>query len=192
MNKRTLTPFIDILFNFLLFFICIIMLLKVTQQDAEPSFKQNVLYSIVLQWEGENDFDLWVKDSANHLVGFNRREGGDGSLLALNHDALGTTTNNKDTEGNIVSEKNEEIISVRGICIGEYITNVHLYSNRNNKPTKVSVKLLRTKPYKEVIVKELVLENAGDEKTAFRFTLDKSENYSNLNELPALIVYRNE
>ena len=70
--------------------------------------------------------------------------------------------------------------------------NTHFYSNRNNKSTKVSVKLLRTKPYKEIIVKELVLENAGDEKTAFRFTLDKSENYSNLNELSALIVYKNE
>ena len=40
----------------------------------------NVLYEVILTWDGKSgdDLDLWVQSASGHLVGFNRREGGHG------------------------------------------------------------------------------------------------------------------
>lgn len=85
------TSFTDVLFNFLLVFIIIITLLKV-KQDATPSLPPNVMYQLVMDWEGSSktDMDLWAKDSQGKLVGFNNREGGENSLFSLAHDDLGS------------------------------------------------------------------------------------------------------
>ena len=178
-------PFIDVLFCCLLMLVAILFLLK-TEEEKTKSRPPNVIYEVVLTWDGESedDLDLYVK--AGHTVSFNRREGGDGSLISLDHDALGLR-NNFLPEGQqgVVTKFHEEVVSFRGVIEGENIVTVHVYAKRDESPTKGTIKLIKIKPFKEVIVKERIFKVVGEEITAFRFTTDKNGEIVDINELPA-------
>jgi len=180
-------PFIDVLFCCLLMLVAILFLLKTEEQKTKMR-PPNVLYEVVLTWEGKSgdDLDLYVKSASGHIVSFNRREGGEGSLISLDHDALGRRNNSlgEGEEGKIV-EFHEEVVSFRGVTAGENIVTVHVYSKRDEGPTKATIKLIKVKPFKEVVVKERVFNVVGEEVTAFRFTTDKNADVVDINELPA-------
>ena len=184
-------PFIDVLFCCLLMLVAIRFLLK-TEEEKTKSRPPNVIYKVILTWNGESedDLDLYVQSASGHTVAFNNREGGQGSLISLDHDALGKRQNNSLGEGQkgTVVAFNEEIVSFRGVTEGENIVTVHVYSKRDEQPTKATIKLIRIKPFKEIIVKEMQLATAGDEKTAFRFKTDATGNILEINELPANLV----
>ena len=146
----------------------------------------------MLTWDGESndDLDLYVKAASGHIASFNRREGGQGSLISLDHDALGKSRNNSlanGQEGTVVSY-NEEVTSFRGVVEGENVVTVHVYSKRDDGPTEATIKLIKIKPYKEVIIKKKVFTTTGQELTAFRFTTDRNGNIMDVNELPANLV----
>ncbi len=181
-------PFIDALFCCLLMLVAILYLLK-TDEEKIKSRPPNVIYEVILTWDGESedDLDLYVRAASGHTVAFNNREGGQGSLISLDHDALGKRRNNSLTAGveGTVVPFNEEIVSFRGVTEGENIVTVHVYSKRDEKPTKATIKLVKVKPFKEVVVKERLFEITGDEKIAFRFKTDKDGRVLEVNELPA-------
>ena len=184
-------PFIDVLFCCLLMLVAILFLLK-TEEEKTKSRPPNVIYEIVLTWDGnsEDDLDIYVQSASGHVVSFNNREGGQGSLISLDHDALGKRRNNslgEGQEGTVVAF-NEEIVSFRGITAGENIVTVHVYSKRDEAPIKATIKLIKIKPFKEIVVKEKMFETTGQEKTAFRFRTDKDGNIIEINELPARLV----
>ena len=149
-------PFIDVLFCCLLMLVAILFLLK-TEEEKTKSRPPNVIYEVVLTWDGESedDLDLYVKAASGHIASFNRREGGQGSLISLDHDALGKRRNNTLAQGQegTVIQFNEEITSFRGVTAGENVVTVHVYSKRDEQPTVGTIKLIKIKPYKEVIVK---------------------------------------
>ena len=181
-------PFIDVLFCCLLMLVAILFLLKSEEQKTKTR-PPNVLYEVVLTWDGnsEDDLDLYVRAASGHTVSFNNREGGQGSLISLDHDALGKRRNNslaQGVEGTVV-DFNEEIVSFRGFTGGDNIVNVHVYSKRDEEPTKATIKLIRIKPFKEVVVKEKEFVATGDQKTAFRFTTNKDGDIIDISELPA-------
>ena len=171
--------------------VAILFLLK-TEEEKTKSRPPNVIYEIILTWDGnsEDDLDIYVQSASGHKVSFNRREGGEGSLISLDHDALGKRTNNSLAEGQegTVVPFNEEIVSFRGVTEGENIVTVHVYSKRDDLPTKAKIKLIKIKPFKEIVVREKVFETTGQEKTAFRFKTDKNGNILDINELPANLV----
>ena len=184
-------PFIDVLFCCLLMLVAILFLLK-TEEKKTKARPPNVLYEVVLTWDGnsEDDLDIYVQSASGHVVSFNNREGGQGSLISLDHDALGKRRNNsleEGQEGSVVAF-NEEIVSFRGVSVGENIVTVHVYSKRDETPTKGIIKLIKIKPFKEIVVKERVFSTTGEEKTAFRFKTDKNGNILEVNELPANLV----
>ena len=184
----TFKPFIDVLFCCLLMLVAILFLLK-TEESAVKTRPPNVLYEVILTWDGESedDLDLYVRAASGHTVAFNNREGGEGSLISLDHDALGKRRNNslgEGQEGTIVNF-NEEIVSFRGVVEGENIVTVHVYAKRDDKPTKGTIKLVKIKPFKEVVVKEREFATTGQETIAFRFKTDKDGNILDINELPA-------
>ena len=184
-------PFIDVLFCCLLMLVAILFLLK-SEEEQTKMRPPNVIYEIVLTWDGnsEDDLDLYVQAASGHIASFQRREGGQGSLISLDHDALGKRRNNslgENQEGTVVAF-NEEIVSFRGVTEGENIATVHVYAKRDGEPTKATIKLIKIKPYKEVIVREKVFEATGEQKTAFRFTTDKNGVIIDINELPANLV----
>ena len=192
MNKKSITPFIDALFLFLLVFITITFLIKSTK-SSDASVQLSEIYNIVMTWENESaaDFDLWAKDSTDNIVGFNRREGGQGSLFALKRDDLGKRTETKQDGTTILL--NEEVVSLRGTKEGEYIVNGHFYNKPNDEPGPFTVKckLVKIKPFKEIIIKERIFNTSGDEETFFRFKFDKNGEVVETNELPAKIAVIN-
>lgn len=184
-------PFIDVLFCCLLMLVAILFLLK-TEEEKIKSRPPNVIYEVILTWDGnsEDDLDLYVKSAAGHVASFNRREGGQGSLISLDHDALGKRRNNSLGEGEegTVIQFNEEITSFRGVTEGENIVTVHVYAKRDEQPTLATIKLIKIKPYKEVITIKKEFAATGQELTAFRFTTDKNGKILDVNELPANLV----
>lgn len=190
--RPNLIPFVDYHTNILLVFILILAFSSITKKTADESLSANVVYQLVMDWPGESqsDVDLWAKDPAGHIVGFNNREGGDGSLISLAHDDLGSRNDlaNKDKAGEVI-RVNQEIISIRGLLPGEYIVNAHDYRHYpNEEPIKVTCKLVKIKPFKEIITKEIILNIAGDEKTFFRFVVDSENNISETNFLEQKII----
>ena len=191
MNRKkffTFKPFIDTLFCCLLMLVAILFLLK-TEEELVKTRPPNVLYEVILTWDGESqdDLDLYVRAASGHTVAFNNREGGQGSLISLDHDALGKRVNNSlqaGVAGKVVNF-NEEIVSFRGVTEGENIVTVHVYAKRDDTPTKGTIKLIKIKPYKQVIVKERQFATTGEEKIAFRFKTDKDGNILDINELSA-------
>jgi len=170
--------------------VAILFLLK-TEEQKTKSRPPNVLYEVVLTWNGESndDLDLYVRAASGHVVSFNNREGGQGSLISLDHDALGKSRNNTlSNEQGVVVNFNEEIVSFRGVSKGENVVTVHVYNKRDEKPTKAKIKLIKIKPFKEVIIKEREFTATGEEKTAFRFTTDQNGEIIDINELPANLV----
>ena len=186
----TFRPFIDTLFCCLCMLIAILFLLK-TEEEKTKMRPPNVLYEVILTWNGKSadDLDLYVQSASGHLVSFNRREGGQGSLISLDHDALGRRNNqlNEGEEGAIVSF-HEEVVSFRGVTQGENVVTVHVYSKKDDEPVKATITLIKIKPFREIVVKERVFEATGEEKTAFRFTTDSSGEIVDINELPANLV----
>ena len=153
-------PFIDVLFCCLLMLVAILFLLK-TEEEKTKMRPPNTLYEVILTWKGESedDLDLYVRAASGHTVSFNNREGGEGSLISLNHDALGKSRNNslqRNEEGKVIGF-NEEIVAFRGAIEGENVVNVHVYSKKDQEPVEATVTLIKIKPYKEIIVREKVL-----------------------------------
>ena len=68
------------------------------------------------------------------------------------------------------------------------IVTVHVYSKNDEKPTVGTIKLIRVKPFKEVVVKKREFILTGEEKTAFRFTTDGNGKIIDFNKLPANLV----
>ena len=170
--------------------VAILFLLK-TEEEKTKARLPNVIYEVVLTWDAESgdDLDLYVQSASGHVVSFNNREGGAGSLISLDHDALGKRNNSlgQGQEGVIV-KAHEEVVSFRAVFEGENIATVHVYTKRDEPPVKATIRLIRVKPYKEVITKEITFESTGQEKTAFRFVTDKTGEVVDINELPAKLV----
>ena len=184
-------PFIDVLFCCLLMLVAILFLLK-TEEEQTKMRPPNTLYEVILTWNGESedDLDLYVQSSLGHVVSFNNREGGEGSLISLNHDALGKSRNNsltQDAEGKVIGF-NEEIVAFRGATEGENIVNVHVYKKTDEEPIDATIVLIRVKPFKQIVIKKRIFRATGDEKTAFRFKTDKNGEVTEINELPAILT----
>jgi hypothetical protein len=170
--------------------VAILFLLKTEEQKTKIR-PPNVIYKVVLTWDGESndDLDLYVQAASGHVVSFNNREGGQGSLISLDHDALGKSSNNTLPDKNgVVVNYNEEVVSFRGVTKGENVVTVHVYSKRDAKPTTATIKLIKIKPFREILVEESVFETTGEEKTAFRFTTDKNGVIIDVSKLPANLV----
>ncbi len=139
--------------------VAILFLLK-TEEEKTKVRPPNVIYEVVLTWNGES-----------------------------NDDALGKARNNTlPNENGVVVNYNEEVVSFRGVTQGENIVTVHVYSKTDPDPVKATIKLIKIKPFKEIVVKERVFETVGEEKTAFRFTTDKNGDIVDISELPANLV----
>ena len=140
----TFRPFIDTLFCCLCMLIAILFLLK-TEEEKTKMRPPNVIYEVVLTWDAESadDLDIYVQSASGHKVSFNRREGGAGSLISLDHDALGKRNNSLPEEGGVIVKFHEEIVSFRGVTAGENIVTVHVYSKKDDAPVKATIKLVK-------------------------------------------------
>jgi hypothetical protein len=183
---------VDVCINLVFVFAVLLKLslLAINVQSAESAqkrLKSNALFLIKVVWPGEceDDVDTYVSDPLSHLVFFKRLQDG---LMNLNRDDTGSS-NNMITlpDGRVAkSAYNEEQVEIRGIIEGEYIVNLHMYRKATPIPTKVIVTLYKVAEGEDIQIHERVLTLAEQrqEETAFRFTLTKSGEVADINELP--------
>lgn len=185
-SNQSMTPFLDVLFSLLICCLAVILVVNHKIKDEITGQHYQAEYSIIMEWpsKSNDDIDLWARDSYGHIVGFNRREGGEGSLMNLNHDNLGHIQNQQGTSLDV----NQEVILIRGVTEGEYVVNAHCYRKSDATPTPVVIKLIKMKPFKEILSKTNTFLVSGDELTFFRFTIDKKGNHGNINSLQEFIA----
>jgi hypothetical protein len=189
-NYHTNLAFLDLLFNTLLCFAALFMLsfILINPSKSENNVKAKADYIITVTWPSElnHDVDMYVQDPQGNLVAFMRREQG---LMHLDRDDLGHRNDTVQTEfGPITHKENIELVILRGFMPGEYIVNVHLFSKYDSPETQatpVNIRLDKVNPtFKTVAMRDVILKIKGDEKTAFRFKLDKDGKVIEVNELP--------
>lgn len=186
-NYSTSTALLDLLFNTVLgfvalFFIAFIMMNPKEKENENTESKAEFLVTVSWPNDQEDDVDSYMEDPLGHLVFFRRREDG---LMHLDRDDLGGKNDRIQTPlGMVEFKENREILTVRGIIPGEYTVNVHMYRKNGEKPVEVTVQLDKMNPsMTTAALRKIILHTNGDEKTAFRFTIDKEGKITNLNEL---------
>lgn len=129
------------------------------------------------------DIDLWVKAPGDRPVGFSRSNG---LVFDLLRDDIGF-----ERDG---THLNYEFAFSRGAPPGEYIVNIHMYSNRvlaPEVPVKVHVALSTDADSKPLAIvdKALTLRHSGHELTVVRFTLDEAGRLisGSVNDFPATL-----
>ena len=83
----------------------------------------------------------------------------------------------------------EEIVTIRGIIAGEYTVNVAHYVATTGKPVQANVKIEKIYPTVQIIIdKQVVVDHAGDEKTAVRFSLDDAGKVIGIDDRPKSLI----
>lgn len=184
--------FNDVMMNGLATFIALFVLafILINPDEADKAIATEGKYLITLNWneKSNDDVDLYVMDPAGNIVFFQSREKG---LMHLERDDLGASNDTiTGPDGkSITIEKNEERVVIRGVIPGEYLVNVHMYRKKDKEKTAVKIALIKLIGRDEQILeKERILEEEGEEKTAFRFTLNDKEEVTDTNELPRSLV----
>lgn len=182
--------FTDLLFNTLigfvfLFVIAFLLIAPPVPTDKKIDPKAEIL--IILTWpEGSSkDIDMWVRDPTGEVISFRGRDRG---LMHLDRDDLGTSNDTITlSDGRqVVSDQNQEIVTIRGFIAGEWNVNIHYYAYRQGSASTdaqelitapVTVELIRVNPYKQKGIIKFNLIKPGQEKTAFNFTVEE-ESYT--------------
>lgn len=188
-------PFTDLLFNSLLAFT---LLFLVTILFLNPPAKKGIIdpkaeFIITVKWDDDSpdDVDTWVRDPKGGVVWFRNPEVG---LMHLERDDRGAAKDSIVVDSvEVTNPLNQEVITIRGNVPGEYIVNVHYYNSKTSRQANVEVRGVKVNPELKVIYYgTLVLDKKGDEKTAFRFTIDDKGKVSNVNTLFKSIVEANK
>jgi hypothetical protein len=166
------TVFRDVIFLALAGFVAVVLLLLPhlhPPKEAEAAVQSpgNVIVEIRWPDELDADIDLWVEAPGDVPVGYSNKGGTIFNLLRDDLGQRGDTT-----------ALNYEISYSRGVPSGEYTINVHLYRNSGGYASipvtvSVSLKARTNESARRVLATELLLEREGEERTAFRFSLDR-------------------
>jgi hypothetical protein len=165
------TVFRDVIFLALAGFVAVVLLLLPhlhPPKEAEAAIRSpgNVIVEIRWPDDIDADIDLWVEAPGDTPVGYSNKGG---AIFNLLRDDLGQRGDS--------TELNYEISYSRGVPAGEYTVNVHLYRNSGGYVSipvtiSVSVKAKTNESARRLLATELLVENEGEERTAFRFSLD--------------------
>jgi hypothetical protein len=156
--------------------------LAVFDRKTTPSVDAEGYYMIRVDWPpGSNDVDTYVQNPAGGITFFGAPNVG---LVHLERDDLGVQG---DSAESISVKTNEERATLRGAVPGEYVVNVHGYHLVG--PVRVLVRLYKLRGDDRVVHRQRVLlEEGGDEATAFRFTLRAGGGVTGYSRLPKQLV----
>ena len=171
-TDSTDTVFRDVIMLALAGFIAIVIILlphlnppaKAVVGSPPPG---NVIVEIRWPDSLNTDVDLWVQAPGDVPVGYSNQGG---LIFNLLRDDLGKRDD--------VSNVNYEVAYSRGMPVGEYTVNVHLYRNMSGKlpiPVTVvaSVKRNPKASAVQLVKADVLLDHVNQEITAFRFKLAK-------------------
>jgi len=181
---RTGPVFRDMLYLLSLSFAVLLIyaLIQIQPPAKKSEIERKAEFLIILEWDERSlaDMDLWVMDPQNNIVWFRQKTGG---FLHLDKDDLGQRNDTIMIDGEVkIIYLNREVVTIRGIVPGEYITNVHAYRKSKEAPVNGYVRLLKLNPYVEYVTEHFTLKNMGDEITVFRFYVDKDGYVSDINQ----------
>ncbi len=170
-DDGTSTVFRDVIFLALAGFVAMVLLLlphlnpPATADDGTPA-PGNVIVEISWPDQIDADVDLWVEAPGDTPVGYSNKGG---LIFNLLRDDLGGQAD--------VTQINYEVSYSRGVPVGEYTVNVHLYRDMSGQlplsvNVSVSVKSNSKVAAKRILTTKLQLQHQGQELTAFRFSLD--------------------
>lgn len=148
-------------------------------------------YIITVQWpdNNPNDIDTWVEEPDGNLVWFQSKEAG---LIHLDRDDRGNVNDTLTINGQTVQNPlNQEVVTIRGTVVGEYVINLFYYGSEDNKPVDVNVRVDKVNPQLEVVYYgTITMDKPGDEHTAVRFTIDQDGRISNINHIEKSLTSR--
>ena len=164
--------FLDLLFNLVfafmvLFFVSFVMINDPKEEDAQAKNDNHIL--ITMNWETNNDMDLWLRLPDGRKCGYSardippahldvdvvawRRYTRQGYQPDMSHEQYYDDEEYRGDYGEYQGEhevqpeeyvitENEEIITVRNILAGEYAVNVHYFSDRGYGRQPIKVKIM--------------------------------------------------
>jgi len=169
------TVFRDVIFLALAGFVAMVLLLlphlnpPATASEGAPA-PGNVIVELNWPKELDTDIDLWVEAPGDVPVGYSNKGG---LIFNLLRDDLGGQSD--------VTDINYEVSYSRGVPVGEYTVNVHLYRDMSGRlPIPITLAVsVKPKPQiaaKRILTTKIELQHQGQEITAFRFSLDEEGN----------------
>ena len=181
---RTGPVFRDMLYLLSLSFAVLLIyaLIQIHPPAKKSEIERKAEFLIILEWDerSASDIDLWVMDPLENTVWFQQKTGG---FLHLDKDDLGHRNDKIMIDGvEKIIYLNREVVTIRGIVPGEYITNVHAYRKYKNTPVNGYVRLLKLNPYVEYATEYFILKDVGDEVTVFRFEVDNDGYVTDINQ----------
>ena len=172
-NDQADTIFRDITLLALSGFISIVILLLpwLNFQIKDIEIKEPVgsmIFELFWSEKIDADLDLWVRGPHDTAVGYAQPSG---QVFNLLRDDRGLTADH--------TPLNYEISFTRGILIGEYQANVHLFKhNKSKTPIEATIIASLVTPdrgyRKELLGRKVILNVEGKEKTVLRFKLDNN------------------
>jgi hypothetical protein len=148
-------------------------------------------YIITVTWPDNNpdDIDTWVEEPDGNLVWFQNKEAG---LIHLDRDDRGNINDTLTINGQTIQNPlNQEVVTIRGTVVGEYVVNIFYYASEDNKPVPVQVRVDKVNPQLEVVYYgTMTLDKVGDERTAVRFTIDANGKLLNVNSIEKRLTTR--
>lgn len=175
--------YLDLLVNLLMVFVVLVALLVtlVKPTVGKPSIETLGTVAVVMTWpENDNsDIDLWMQNPNGVIAFFGNTSAG---YMFLEHDDLAYFKVKGET-------KHYERMIIQQSINGEYVVNIMLYrkgdtSENVDAHIPVTITLWRLRGNDEVItVVHLTLDTTGQEKTAFRFSLNDAGEISHVNHL---------
>jgi hypothetical protein len=157
----------------------LVVFVAVALTSRPPQVKTYGAYAVVLTWpKGPNDVDLYVRDPQGATAFFGNPQV---DQMQLEHDDLGTART-----AYAHANENQERIVLRSAAPGQWIANVQLYNRvQGVAPILVAVTLWDLRTEDRVAYKDTrTLKRNGDERTAFRFTIDHAGKIAGISHLP--------
>jgi hypothetical protein len=145
------------------------------QRPSVTTFGQ---YAVSLTSRTEDDVDLYVRDPLGHIAWYGALQSG---ALSLEHDMIPGKTD--PARAGV-----HELTMIRESAPGEYVANVDLYTGSAVAAVTVQLWNLRGFHKRLVLSRRLTLRHAGEERTAFRWRLDRKGDYVGHSELPAALL----
>jgi hypothetical protein len=190
-REKPFDPFSVMLFKALqvVAFLFFLALLVMNPEAKQGKIDTKAEFIVTMGWPDNHpdDIDLYVEDPLSNIVWYHVREAG---FMVLDRDDRGGVNNSIMVNGKrIMSPIREETVSIRGIVAGEYTVNVQYYLALQHAPVPVSVKVEKINPTVEVIHYDtIVLDHAGQEKTAVRFRVAQDGSVTDINHLEKSLV----
>jgi hypothetical protein len=170
-QEEPFDPFAVMLFKALqvIAFLFFIALLAIAPEAKDGKVDSKAEFLVTMTWPDQHpdDFDMFVQDPIGNMVWYRRREAG---FMLLDRDDRGGANDFILVNGRkILSPIRQETVSIRG----EYTVNVYHFVAMGREPVPVSVKVEKLNPTVQVVhYATIMLEAAGSERTAVRFSID--------------------